>query len=288
MSDDLRLRTVLGLLREHVASPSVRHIRDPYQLSSLASKILKALDGARDPWRKWPSARDMLIRKASGCWIPMDDLHAALAELPAPPLTKADVTGRRLALWEDGLDRREDTYPAGCEALYARERSAGTELAAIIELMDDWVGEETSRRFTQEWEERTHRRAEMKAAAEQAFLSGADSKSTQIGSSPDLYCRVNGRTYRLSRAPDKKLEVRRVQSLSDARPFPRVNVGQDLRDRVLAAADEPIRAVAARFGVSPSYVSKAWSRFRRIGEVTPGPQHNHAGSDRTPPFAHGL
>ena len=51
--------------------------------------------------------------------------------------------------------------------------------------------------------------------------------------------------------------------------------GQDLRDRVLAPAGEPIRAVAARLGVSPSYVSKALSRFRKTGEVTPGLQHNH-------------
>lgn len=51
--------------------------------------------------------------------------------------------------------------------------------------------------------------------------------------------------------------------------------GQDLRDRVLAAVGEPIRVVAARFGVSPSYVSKVRSRFRRTGEMAPGPQHNH-------------
>lgn len=50
--------------------------------------------------------------------------------------------------------------------------------------------------------------------------------------------------------------------------------GQDLRDRVLAAVNEPIRVVAARFGVSPSYVSKVRSRFRKSGETTPGPQHN--------------
>jgi transposase len=50
---------------------------------------------------------------------------------------------------------------------------------------------------------------------------------------------------------------------------------QDLRDRVLAAVGEPIRAVAARFGVSPSYVSKVHSRCRKTGETTPGPQHNH-------------
>ena len=38
--------------------------------------------------------------------------------------------------------------------------------------------------------------------------------------------------------------------------------GQDLRDRVLAVAGDPIRVVAARFGVSPSWAklfhSTAW------------------------------
>ncbi|MCW3476269.1 hypothetical protein [Limobrevibacterium gyesilva] len=216
MSDDQRLHAVFTLLREHVASPSLRHIRDPGQLSKVATKILKTLDGARDPWRKWPSARDTLIRKASGCWIPIEDIHAALAELPGPPLTKSDVTGRLLALWEEGLDRPEETYRTGCEALYVKEKTAGTELAAIVELMNDRVGEEIGRRFKQDWEERARRRAEIKEAAELAFLSGSDSKWIRIETSSDLYCRVNGRTYRLTRAPDKKLELRRVQSLEDA------------------------------------------------------------------------
>lgn len=51
--------------------------------------------------------------------------------------------------------------------------------------------------------------------------------------------------------------------------------GSDLRDRVLAATGETIRAVAARFSVSPSYVSKVRARWREKGETTPGPQHNH-------------
>jgi Mn-dependent DtxR family transcriptional regulator len=46
--------------------------------------------------------------------------------------------------------------------------------------------------------------------------------------------------------------------------------GQDLRDRVLATGDAPLREVAARFEVSPSYVSKARARLRRFGESTPG------------------
>ena len=50
---------------------------------------------------------------------------------------------------------------------------------------------------------------------------------------------------------------------------------QDLRDRVLAATEEAIRSVAARLHVSPSYVSKARSKFRLTGDATPGPQRNH-------------
>lgn len=50
---------------------------------------------------------------------------------------------------------------------------------------------------------------------------------------------------------------------------------QDLRDRVLAAIGEPIRAVAARLSVSASYVSKVQSKARVSGDTTAGPQRNH-------------
>ena len=59
--------------------------------------------------------------------------------------------------------------------------------------------------------------------------------------------------------------------------------GADLRDRVLAATGETIRAVATRFSVSPSYVSKVRARWRETGETTPGPQHNHV-RPRLEPF----
>ena len=39
-------------------------------------------------------------------------------------------------------------------------------------------------------------------------------------------------------------------------------------------ADAPLREVAARFRVSPSYVSKARARQRTLGLATPGAQHN--------------
>ena len=50
--------------------------------------------------------------------------------------------------------------------------------------------------------------------------------------------------------------------------------GQDLRDRVLADAGRPARAVAARFGVSVSYVVKARQRLRDEGDAAPRPQRN--------------
>ena len=48
-------------------------------------------------------------------------------------------------------------------------------------------------------------------------------------------------------------------------------LGQDLRDRVLADAGRPARAVAARFGVSVSYVVKARQRLRDVGEACARP-----------------
>lgn len=53
--------------------------------------------------------------------------------------------------------------------------------------------------------------------------------------------------------------------------------GQDLRDRVLEAPGS-IAEVAAWFGVSESYVARARSRRRRLGEDTPGAQCNHVPS----------
>lgn len=52
----------------------------------------------------------------------------------------------------------------------------------------------------------------------------------------------------------------------------------DLRTRVVGevVAGGTIRAVAARFGVSPSFVSKLHSRYRRTGSVAPDKQ----GGDR--------
>lgn len=62
---------------------------------------------------------------------------------------------------------------------------------------------------------------------------------------------------------------------------------QDLRDRVLAAIGEPIRSVATRLNVSPSYVSKVQSKLRLTGEAAAGPQRNHT-RPRLEPFYDAL
>ena len=51
-------------------------------------------------------------------------------------------------------------------------------------------------------------------------------------------------------------------------------LSQDLRDRVLAVSGVSA-SVAARFGVSVSYVIKARQRRDRLGEMTAGAQRSH-------------
>ena len=63
--------------------------------------------------------------------------------------------------------------------------------------------------------------------------------------------------------------------------------GQDLRDRVAAAVDLSLRTAAARFAVSPSYVSKVRARLRKTGDTAPGPQRNHV-PPRLAPLADAL
>ncbi len=52
---------------------------------------------------------------------------------------------------------------------------------------------------------------------------------------------------------------------------------QDLRDRVLGAVDSgmPVRAAAARFKVTPSYIYKALMRRRTTGDSGANPNRGH-------------
>lgn len=98
------------------------------------------------------------------------------------------------------------------DAILEEETSAGTELIAIIYRMRSFIELEETRLHEERnraWRERT---AAERAALEARFLAGADSKWTPVAGSKAMYCRMNGRAFRLSRAVDGKQELERVST----------------------------------------------------------------------------
>lgn len=216
MGDADSIQLVADILTRYVSSPSLRHLREPRMLHDTARKIVRDLLHRSTVWRKWEGEREPFLRSVSTCWIPIEDLRAFLNDLPGPALTTTDVVERMRAIHEEPYERypNEDVRD-GCLALYEREKRAGTELPAIAGALRTYIEEEEARLSRERqaaWD--AARRAE-KAALEQRFLSGADCKWTAVNGSKNLYCRVNGRSYRLSLTSDKRWELHRIGSLED-------------------------------------------------------------------------
>lgn len=212
--DDDRVETVKRLLFEHVKSPSLRHVKDPYMLIKLAQEIVKKLDRGNSPWTKWTGPREQLVESATACWIPIGDLQDHLNSMEGPKLSFSDVEQRLKAF----ADERYSEYPRdelreGCLAVYEAEKTLGTEMPAIVGVLRDHIEkEEERRRLEQDAHFRQLRKAEA-AAAEQRLLSGADCKWTPRQGTKDVHCRVNGRLFRLSTTPDKRVELYRSENL---------------------------------------------------------------------------
>jgi hypothetical protein len=217
MAQDDDVALVASLLSKHVSSPSLRHIRDGRMLHDVAREIVKRLLHRTSVWKKWEGEREAFIRTASICWIPTEDLRSFLNELPGPPLTQTDVAERLRAIHEEPYQPYpNDDVREGCLALYAMEKAAGTEMPAIAGALRAYV-EQEEERLHHERQAAWKARLEMeKAALEQRYLSGADCKWTRINGSKPFYCRVNGRSYRLTPMSDKRLDLHRVSSLDDA------------------------------------------------------------------------
>lgn len=216
MKEDKRVWMVRQILIEYVKSPSLRHIRDPNSLNKLARDIVKAIDRNNEIWRKWDGQREVLLKSALGCWIPIADLRDILNLMPGPQLTKTDVE-QRLRAFED---EEYYSYPKqelqpGCLALYEKEKAEGTELPAIMGLLRYYVESEEERLRIEQEERYARHREEERLAKEQRLFSGADCKWTQLKGSKCWYCRTNGRTYRLSPTDGKLLQLDRVQTVSD-------------------------------------------------------------------------
>jgi hypothetical protein len=216
MRDDERVQGVRELLFEYVRSPSLRHIRDPHSLLKLAQAIVKRVDQGNSIWKKWDGQRELIAKSAVRCWIPTEDLRDFLNRMPGPPLTTTDVAQRLKAFEEeDRYEFADEEHQAGCLAIFANEKAAGTELPAIIQLLREHVEREDVRIFDERQERYRQVREQDREAREQRLLSGADCTWTQLRNSLHWYCRANGRTYRLSPTKDKRWHLYRVKTTSD-------------------------------------------------------------------------
>ncbi len=215
MREDERIWAVKELLFDYVKSPSLRHIRDPHSLIKLAQEIVRRIDRENSIWTKWDGQREILLKSAVGCWIPVEDLRDFLNRMPGPPLTTTDVA-QRLKAFEDELSTYpDDELQAGCLALYEKEKADGTELPAIVGQLRDHVETEEERIRSEQHERYLQSREQDRIPREQRLLSGADCKWTQVQKSQHWYCRSNGRTYRLSPTKDEMWNLYRVQSTKD-------------------------------------------------------------------------
>lgn len=224
MPDNDRVRAVTSLIAEHVKSPSLRHIRHHEMIWRLAEKIVRRLDRGSPLWRKWHDPRERLLRAAAACWIPIEDLREFLNEMPGPALTMTDVAQRLRAFHEEPYGPYpNDELREGCLEFYTREMAQGTELPAIVGALQELV-EQEEERLQRELQARLRAaREEEREQLELRFHSGADCKWTPLGGSRQLYCRINGRAYRLSPTPDKMWDLHRIESIDDQ---PGIQIGR--------------------------------------------------------------
>jgi hypothetical protein len=216
MSADKRLNAVRELLYEYTRSPSIQHIKDPYSLDVLAQRIMRTVEGPNTMWRRWNEPREVLLKAAATCWIPTEDLRDFLNEMEGSPLTNTDVAQRlRAYIEEDYSPYPREELREGCLALYEKEKAAGTELPAIVGAIQEFAEKEEARLRVEQEAQWRQRAEEARIALEQRFLSGADCKWTPVRQSADLFCRTNGRTYRLSQTKDKRWELFRIASVED-------------------------------------------------------------------------
>ncbi|MEZ5985641.1 MAG: hypothetical protein R3B94_06795 [Hyphomonas sp.] len=216
MPEDYRPYAISSLIAEHVKSPSLRHIRDPYFIDKLAKKILRAVDRKPPPWTKWDSLREAQLTAAATTWIPIEDLRTYLTQLPGEPLTQTDVAQRLRDIRENGFGLYpNDELREACLDRYKQELDMGTEMAAIIGALEEFVEDERERMRIEHAQKLEIARAQEREAAKQRLLSGADCKWTPLNNSNEFYCRTNGRLFKLNRGKEKRWVLSRVQSFTE-------------------------------------------------------------------------
>ncbi len=215
MEDD-RVYIVQSLIAEHLKSPSLRHIRDGYAVQKLATQIVRRLDRRGGLWEKWEGQREPLLKAAAATWIPLEDLRDHLNRMEGPRLTLTDVEERLRAFNEEPYTPLpNDELRAGCLSIYEKEKSEGTEMAAIVSALQAHAEREEERLRLERQENYRRQQEEARLLLEQRFLSGADCKWTPIDRSKEMYCRINGRSYRLEPLANKQWRLQRIASPED-------------------------------------------------------------------------
>jgi len=214
--DDDRFFEVRRLIFNHVRSPSLRHIRDPNTLDTLARQIVRECASRQKLWDKWSEERDRLIRMAAPSWVPLDELREYLNGLPGAALTRTDVAQRLRAVQDEEHSWPDERLQAGCVDLFKREKSDGTAMPAIVWALQEHIEQEEQRLRIEQEERYREWREQDRLAREQRLLSGADCGWTQLRDTADWHCRMkNGRTYRLAPTKDKRWTLHRVAALDD-------------------------------------------------------------------------
>lgn len=204
------------LVSDYLRSPSLRHLRDPHSIQTVSRSILKEIVRHNPIWGKWTKERETVGRTAAYCWIPVADLRDYLNDLPGPALTQTDVIERLRAFNEEDYEPTpDDDQKTACLEIYQRERQEGTEMPAIVGAIQRFVEEDKEQQRLAHQERYRLAQEEQRKAAEDRLLYGADCKWTPYGSSTKLYCRANGRTYRLEKQPDRKWELCRLSSIDE-------------------------------------------------------------------------
>lgn len=214
MADEAEM--VRRLLVEYVSSPSLKHIRNHRALSNLAAAVVSTLNRNNTAWQKWTPTREQLVIYAGPCWVPIDALMRHLNSMPGPKLTRTDVAQRMRDLQEQNrCDFAREEVRESCEELFNREQAEGTELPAIVGALQEHVESELERLQAEHWARWKAAEEEKRSALEQRFLSGADCKWTPVAGSKDMFCRSNGRAYRLTRSANGQYEMNRAGDQDD-------------------------------------------------------------------------
>jgi hypothetical protein len=201
-----RSYAVLSKLADYVRSPSLQHIRDPNQLQKLARDIVRILDRAGSVWTKWEGTREDVIKAASPCWIPDDDLHKHLNFLPGPPLTLCQAAvASSLGRTVGNLPRRRTQGWLPCPL-----RSRSGAFIAIVGAIREHIELEEERLRREREDAYRKFREEEQLKRKRRFAAGADVGWTSIDGTDALYCRRNGRSFRIVPSKDKRWQLYRI------------------------------------------------------------------------------